>query len=143
MASITLSFAGKARYLADVEAAQGTLLVSVPCRIPPLEAHLQALLDTAATWCVLSADWAEALGYDVTPDPDLPRLSTRFGLLPGRLERIPVVFEAEEGEDVEVEATWFISPDWPGPVVIGWKGCLERLRLALDPSEEAFYFGTL
>ena len=114
MALITLSFAGKAHYLADVEANQGALLVSVPCRIPPLEVPLQALLDTAATWCVLSADWAEVLGYDVAPDPDLPRLSTRFGLLPGRLERNPVIFEAEEGEDVEVEATWFISPDWPG-----------------------------
>ncbi|MBI4531612.1 MAG: hypothetical protein HY709_08815, partial [Candidatus Latescibacteria bacterium] len=49
--------------------------------------------------------------------------------------------EAEEGENVEVEATWFISPDWPGPIVIGWKGCLERLRFAVDPSEDTFYFG--
>jgi hypothetical protein len=143
MTSITLSFTGKARYLTEVEGGHGPLLVSVHCRIHPLEVPLLALLDTAAPWCVLRADLAEALGYDAAPDPDLPRLSTRFGLLPGRLERLPVVFVAEEGEDVEVEATWFISSDWPGPVVIGWKGCLERLRLALDPSEEAFYFGPL
>jgi hypothetical protein len=44
-----------------------------------------------------------------------------------------------------IEATWFISPDWPGPLVLGWKGCLERLRFALDPTpeEEWFYFGPI
>jgi hypothetical protein len=55
-------------------------------------------------------------------------------------KHIPIVFQAEEGEDLEVPATWFISEHWPGPVVIDWKGGLERMRFALDLSEDAFYF---
>ena len=54
-----------------------------------------------------------------------------------------VEFLATEGDNVVVEATWFISEDWPGPAVIGWKGCLERFRFALDPSDDSFYFGSL
>jgi hypothetical protein len=89
---------------------------------------------------VLPSYIAEALGYDPTPDPAVGHLDTRFGKLPGRLEHIPVIFEADEGDNLEIEATWFIAEGWPGPVVIGWKGCLERMRLALDPSQDAFYF---
>ena len=59
------------------------------------------------------------------------------------MERIPVRFAAEEGNSLEVEATWFLSEDWIGPPVIGWKGCLERIRFALDPAEEPFYFADL
>jgi hypothetical protein len=44
---------------------------------------------------------------------------------------------------LETEATFFVSPDWPGPMVIGWKGCLEWIRFALDPGEDAIYFGEL
>ena len=29
---------------------------------------------------------------------------------------------------------------WPGPIVIGWKGCIERMRFGIDPFEECFYF---
>jgi hypothetical protein len=61
----------------------------------------------------------------------------------GQLARIPVTLFASEGESLTVEATWLICPDWPGPVVIGWKGCLERLRFAIEPGEEGIYFGRL
>jgi len=30
---------------------------------------------------------------------------------------VSAVFAADEGEPAEVEATWFLSPDWPGPIV--------------------------
>jgi hypothetical protein len=59
------------------------------------------------------------------------------------MEIIPVEFEADEGSPLNVEATWFVADGWPGPVVIGWKGCLERLRLALDPDQDTFYFAAL
>jgi hypothetical protein len=32
-------------------------------------------------------------------------------------------------------------PDWPGPTVLGWRGCLDRFRWAIDPDDEVFYFG--
>ena len=44
---------------------------------------------------------------------------------------------------MRVAGTWFVSEDWPGPNVLGWKGCLERMRFALDPSDESFYFAEL
>jgi hypothetical protein len=28
-------------------------------------------------------------------------------------------------------------------VLLGWRGCLERIRFALDPNEERFYFAEL
>jgi hypothetical protein len=83
------------------------------------------------------------LGYDPSVDDSLPPLLTRLGAVTGRLERIPITFLPREGEEVTIEATWFISLDWPGPTVIGWKGCLERMRFALDPNDDSFYFAEL
>jgi hypothetical protein len=44
-----------------------------------------------------------------------------------------------------MESTVFVSEDWPGPIVLGFRGFLEKLRIALDPgvrhSEQLFYFG--
>jgi hypothetical protein len=70
-------------------------------------------------------------------------MSTRLGTFEGWLERIELQFPAVLGEPLSLDATWFVCEDWPGPMVFGWKGCLERLRSALDPSEDAFYFGAL
>jgi hypothetical protein len=33
--------------------------------------------------------------------------------------------------------------EWPGPMVLGWKGCLERIRFGFDPNVESFYFADL
>ena len=74
----------------------------------------------------------------VTPS----HLHTRFGLITGSLGRVTVRFVAADGEPLTIDATCFTSEGWLGPMVIGWKGCLERIRFGLDPSEEAFYFGT-
>jgi hypothetical protein len=96
-------------------------------------------VDTASPWCILPPDIALVLGYLPTAEGDT-RLHTRFGTLSGELLRLPVSLMADEGEAATVEATWFLSSDWPGPVVIGWKGCLERPRFAFDPREDSFYF---
>lgn len=143
MAPLVLVFVGKSCYEADVEVSHHRLLVNVRCQIGNHPDPFQALLDTGSEWCVLRSDIAEALGYDSTPDPAVGRLDTRFGKFPGRLERLPLIFEADEGDNFEIEATWFVADGWPGPPVIGWKGCLERMRFALDPSEDAFYFANL
>lgn len=31
--------------------------------------------------------------------------------------------------------------NWPFPTFLGWHCCLERIRFAIDPAEEKFYFG--
>jgi hypothetical protein len=141
--NLTQGYSGRGPYYADFEAGPHRLVVAVECQIADVSLH--ALLDTGADWCVLPPSIAEALGYDPTPDPELPPYHTRYGRLFGRQERISVYLLAEGKPSLAVEATWFISPDWPGPAVLGWKGCLERLRFALDPTpgEEWFYFGPI
>lgn len=128
----------RARFRSDYDDGRNRFLLAVKCRV--LEVSFDALLDTGSQWCLLPTHIAERLGYVGTLDMADTRMSTRFGVLEGRLERISVQFLADEGEDAEVEATWFLSEDWAGPPVIGWKGCLERIRFALDPAEEWFYF---
>ncbi len=116
--------------------------MAVVCRIGGRPEEEVALLDTASQWCILTPTVSLALGCDLDAIGDT-HLHTRFGRLTGQLMRFPIFFVAEEGETVEVQATWFVSGDWPGPIIIGWKGCLERIRCGLDPSEEAFYFAEL
>lgn len=62
--------------------------------------------------------------------------STRLGSMPGRLQRVLVTLIADEGANAEVDATVFVAPAWTGPVVLGYRGFLERLRFGLDPGKE-------
>jgi hypothetical protein len=135
------TYAGRARYQADREHERYLLFVEVACWVG--DRQIDALLDTASQWCVLSAADAAERGHGTPSDGSVTRLHTRFGLLEGQLIRTVLGLQAEEREIVDVEATWFISADWPGPPVLGWKGCLERIRFALDPGEESFYFAEL
>lgn len=142
MTTLTLSFAGKARYITDLNENHHRLLIGVRCKIGELKPSFNALLDTGSQWCVLRRDVAEALGCDPTPGPEAVNMDTRFGVMRGRLERIPIRFEADDGNQLEVDTTSFIAAEWPGPIVIGWRGCLERIRIALDPASDIFYFGS-
>jgi hypothetical protein len=83
---------------------------------------------------------AARLGFDLANSDEMVSLSTRFGTLIGRLERVSVTFDAGEGQPLEIPATCFASADWPGPMVIGWKGCLERMKFGFDTASEEFYF---
>ena len=74
-------------------------------------------------------------------------MSTRFGVLKGDLVRLAVTLLADPdcGVDLTVDATVAVIPDWPGPIILGYQGFLERLRFALDPGNtldgELFFFG--
>ncbi|MCP4104714.1 MAG: hypothetical protein GY749_04125 [Desulfobacteraceae bacterium] len=63
----------------------------------------------------------------------------------GALHRMNISLPAYSGDDLTVESTVFISEEWEGPIVLGFKGFLERIRFALDPGiaagEQFFYFG--
>jgi hypothetical protein len=50
---------------------------------------------------------------------------------------------ADEGESCEVEATLFVSRDWAYGNFVGYSGLLERIRFAVDPGTNDFYFGVL
>ena len=133
---------GRSRYHSEVVWPSGDLLVAVSCRVGDLPDADVALVDTACHWCILPPAAGETLECDLDVPGDT-YLLTRFGRLSGHLIRFPTLLVTEEGEDVEIEATWFVCSEWPGPMVLGWKGCLERIRFGFDPTEEIFYFADL
>lgn len=134
-------YLGRLHFRSDHRVGPDRLLVAIACRIGDLEEAVDFLLDTAGEWCVLPPHLAEELG--VVPEGLPCRLSTRLGTFFGTLERLPVHFLDEEENLLTITATWFVSADWPGPPVLGWKGCLERFRFGFDPAGEWFFFGRI
>jgi aspartyl protease len=106
-----------------------------------LDLPLTALLDTGAAWSVLDPETADLLGLTAAAGLSA-KLSTRLGNLEGRLIRIPTTLLAERGAHLSFEATFFVPTEWPsGRIFLGYSGLLDRIRFALDPSENQFYFG--
>ena len=141
--SLVQEYSGRSGYASDVTYAGQLMFVTVGCRVGGLPDRLDALLDTAGEWCVLTPKLATELGLFPVSGSEPAVLSSRYGTLWGALVRMGVEFPAAEGVYLQIDATWFVSEDWPGPLVIGWKGCLERFRFGLDPGDESFYFGEL
>ena len=102
------------------------------------------MVDTAAPWCIFEptvGDFVRENFYLVSRDVSL---STRLGIFRGDLYRGPLFFEALEGEPLDVEATVFVSSDWPpGMSFLGYEGLLQRIRFAVDPEVNLFYFGRI
>jgi hypothetical protein len=110
-----------------------------------INAH--AIVDTGAPWCVLDP----AIVRLVVPASEFRYPATHHLLIRGiwywgLLFRIGLTLNAEEGENFQVDATIFVPslrPNelWPHPNFIGLDGFLNRIRYAIDPAENAFYFG--
>ncbi|HEX9730695.1 MAG TPA: hypothetical protein VGG06_01775 [Thermoanaerobaculia bacterium] len=100
-----------------------------------------AMVDTAAPWCILEPSLGDAIRPHVEELPGDRRLSTRMGSFMGRLHRGPVALVADSGEGLEIEVTFFLSPEWPGGNFVGYLGFLDRLRFAIDAQANMFYFG--
>jgi hypothetical protein len=108
---------------------------------------IQAVLDTGAPWCVLDPEIAE-----IVATPDLARYAPQERLLirgiryDGQLYRIGFHLIAELGNSLEIDATVFVptlgrGEVWSHPNFIGLDGFLNRIRFAIDPDDNAFYFG--
>ena len=89
---------------------------------------------------MLNFEIAQALGL-VGGDGLQITLSTRHGNIDGRLEEAALTILAEEGDSLDVNATVFVSQQWPGHTFLGYTGLLERIRFALDPQASNLYFG--
>lgn len=118
--------------------------VAVRCRLGG-QKEILALLDTGAMWSVLDDGTAKVLGGHLE-DLNIPvPMATRFGKYEGSLHRLDIELLADPGagNDLAIEATVLVLPAWPGPVVLGVRGLLERVRLALDLGsvQPWFYFG--
>ena len=131
----------RAQYLDhDPGSSESTQKIILKITADPLGGVVFAQLDTGAAWSILDAEVAEALsllGGSGAP----ARISTRYGPVEGRLERTSLEILADQGDSLVINATVWVSPDWRSGNFLGYGGLLERIRFAVDPSENAVYFG--
>ena len=137
-----LVFAGSCSKFLDKSpgSSEITAKVYVTIEFPGLFNHSLAQLDTGAAWSVLEPDIAEELNL-FEGDGEWVEMRAHTGPVSGRLERVPVKLVAEEGESLEIEATFLVSRHWNGKTFLGYTGFLDRVRIALDPGANLFYFG--
>lgn len=138
---------GSAGYFDQIPGAADSPDARIYVKIEPrgLGAPILAMLDTGAPWCILDPEIAEALGVS-TEEPGEELLRTKNGRVKGRLECIFITLLADQGESLELNATVFLpnrDEGWKGPAFIGYAGLLQRIRFAVDPSTNSFYFGPL
>jgi hypothetical protein len=105
-----------------------------------------AVVDTGGAYFILNPAIAAKLplGRDTVVHRD--RLVIRGVTCSGSVHRLPVTLPASAGEPLTFEATAFVpeldeGEVWPVPSYLGWQGCLDRIRFAIDPVDEVVYFG--
>ena len=138
---------GSALFRISHEIDSWRVTVAVRCRIERLESSL-ALLDTGAEWSVIGGDIAAEIRDEIGQPIESSRMRTHLGSIDGSLHHVNITLlagEEDSGDDLTVETTSFVSEEWEGPVVLGYRGFLERIRFALNPGvvpgEQIFYFG--
>jgi hypothetical protein len=68
-------------------------------------------------------------------------------LIKGGIHRLNLTVLASEGNGLSLEVTAFVPDSSKNfgatyPAFLGYAGCLEWIRFAVDPSTETFYFGS-
>jgi hypothetical protein len=100
-------------------------------------------MDTAAPWCIFEPDVGMTLRRTFVVVQERVVLSTRLGRFGGALYRGLITLPVDLGEPLDIEATVFLSPEWRGPNFLGYEGFLQRIRFAVDPENNLFYFGRI
>jgi hypothetical protein len=132
---------GRARFLDhDTTAQESTAKIFVKIEPADLGFSILAQLDTGAAWSILRPDVASEIDFSDDLDQSVT-LRTRFGPIPGQLKRTPITILADDGDSLTIDATVFVSPDWQGGNFLGYSGFLEKIRFAIAPEENTFYFG--
>lgn len=123
--------------LVGYDATDSKLFIEV--RVGTLEIPVFAMVDTGAPYCIFEPELLAESGYSFDRDTAIP-LSTRFGPIRGSIHRVPLTLVANEGETLELDSTVFLPQSWKGNF-IGFMGCLQRIRFAVDPNSNTFHFG--
>jgi predicted aspartyl protease len=112
--------------------------------------YIEALVDTGAQFFICPPDVAKLLKLQEMNSSTTEALRIRGVRIEGTLHRVTLTLLAEEGESLSVEVTAFVPKtseeyklEGPIPSFLGLFCCLERLRFAVDPSTETFYFGSI
>jgi len=119
-----------------------TAKIFVKIGIEALPGPIVAQLDTGAAWSMLDAEVAEAMDL-VGRGGEQTLISTRVGRVVGRLEQTDLEILADDGDSLTIQATVWVSAEWHGGNFLGYAGLLQNIRLAVDPSDNSFYFGPL
>jgi hypothetical protein len=106
---------------------------------------IDAVLDTGAPYVILDPNIAPLAGFNSKSVLFEEKMLIRGKKLAGKIARLSFTLRADEGEDMDVQATVFVPNDidrWDNfPSFLGQAGFLERIRFAIDPNEDKFYFG--
>ena len=121
--------------------------IVVPLRLQNVRYQVLAVVDTGTPWCILDPEIAERVHVSQRAEflfEDTLRI--RGDKFHGKLFRMGMSLQIEQGQGFEVDATVFVpillaGQLWPYPNFLGLDGFLERIRFAVDPEERAFYFG--
>ena len=100
-----------------------------------------AMVDTGAPWCIFEPSIGRDIQDRLSALSGTSVLDTRLGRFEGRLYLGSVTLLADEGEDLDVETTIFLCPDWPGGNFVGYQGFLDRFCSGLNPNRNKFFFG--
>jgi len=135
---------GRCRYTDADGRSEGSAKICVKVVPGDWETPVLAIVDTGADWSVLNTEIAEELGlFGVEGEPIA--LSTRFGAIAGYLVQASVTLLADDGDSLRLDATVFVSADWPSSAgtFLGYSGLLERMRFAVDPQSNVLFFGPI
>ncbi len=108
----------------------------------------EAAIDTGGVYLICDPEIAEFIGLDPRDRLHDTDVKIRGVTWRGDIYRASLTLVATQGEGLVVEATLFVPrpmpyQQWDLPPVIGLYGCLERLRFAIDPGTDTFYFGAI
>lgn len=139
---------GAIKYMYETQPGEiSSLRIIMPLEIEGIPTT--AIVDTAAPYVVCAPDVAAKIGLKTQEALYSIRLQLRGTWYHGHIHRLDILLPAETGETLTVDATAFV-PDMHSaqawgqlPSFIGMGGCLERMRFAVDPAEDTFYFGPL
>lgn len=139
---------GVTYYKDDYPGEQGRSLI-VLAVIVEENLTIEAVVDTGSEWCILDPQIATQVGgFIETGYAPSETIGIRGVRLDGKLHRMRIGLyndSEQAGDDLEVEATVFVpdlppGAEWNLPNFIGLNGFLDRIRFAVDPAENVFYF---
>ena len=104
-----------------------------------------AILDTGSPWCILNEEQAKELNPNYKDAAiETKCLNIRGEKTEGVLIRLPVTICAEQGVDIVIEGTVFVPQNERDlPNFIGLDGFLNRIKFAINPQSNVFYFGPI
>ena len=109
----------------------------------------QALIDTGSPWSIIDPRLAGLL-ETAMQDAYAPteKMWTSWGEIEGKIIQVNIGLLADDGDSLEFSAMVLVpiinaDAEWHQPNFIGVQHFLDRLRFAVDPLENAFYFGLI